>query len=79
MQSLLDPGRGREHDGAPRGGANAERTDHLNALVALGIGRGYVTRGEIVDALPDDASDGADFDAAASMLGEGGIEVRYHV
>ncbi|WP_334045943.1 sigma-70 family RNA polymerase sigma factor [Burkholderia cepacia] len=79
MQSLLDPGRGREHDGAPRGGTNAERTDRLNALVALGIGRGYVTRGEIVDALPDDAADGADFDAAASMLGEWGIEVREHV
>ncbi|EMD9441987.1 sigma-70 family RNA polymerase sigma factor [Burkholderia cepacia] len=79
MQSLLDPGREREHDGVPRGGTNAERTDRLNALVALGIGRGYVTRGEIVDALPDDAADGADFDAAASMLGEWGIEVREHV
>ncbi|WP_416269175.1 sigma-70 family RNA polymerase sigma factor (plasmid) [Burkholderia cepacia] len=79
MQSSLDPGRGREHDGVPRGGTNAERTDRLNALVALGIGRGYVTRGEIVDALPDDAADGADFDTAASMLGEWGIEVREHV
>ncbi|WP_321841960.1 sigma-70 family RNA polymerase sigma factor [Burkholderia cepacia] len=79
MQSLLDPGRGREHDGVPRGGTNAERADRLNALVALGIGRGYVTRGEIVDALPDDAADSADFDAAASMLGEWGIEVREHV
>ncbi|KVK78640.1 RNA polymerase subunit sigma-70 [Burkholderia cepacia] len=79
MQSLLDSGRARERDGVPRGGTNAERTDHLNALVALGIGRGYVTRGEIVDALPDDAADGADFDAAASMLGEWGIEVREHL
>ncbi|MDW9229922.1 sigma-70 factor, region 1.1 family protein [Burkholderia cepacia] len=79
MQSSLDPGRGREHDSVPRGGTNAERTDRLNALVALGIGRGYVTRGEIVDALPDDAADGTDFDAAASMLGEWGIEVREHV
>ncbi|QVN20876.1 sigma-70 family RNA polymerase sigma factor [Burkholderia pyrrocinia] len=79
MQSLLDPGHARGHDSAPRGGANAERAEHLHALIALGIDRGYVTRGEIVDALPDDAADGADFDAAASMLGELGIEMREHV
>ncbi|BAX60921.1 sigma-70 family RNA polymerase sigma factor [Burkholderia stabilis] len=79
MQSLLDPGHARGHDSAPRGGADAERAEHLHALIALGIDRGYVTRGEIVDALPHDAAEGADFDAAASMLGELGIEMREHV
>ncbi|WP_338640437.1 sigma-70 family RNA polymerase sigma factor [Burkholderia pyrrocinia] len=79
MQSLLDPGHARGHDSAPRGGTDAQRAEHLHALIALGIDRGYVTRGEIVDALPDDAAEGADFDAAASMLGELGIEMREHV
>ncbi|RQS66895.1 RNA polymerase subunit sigma-70 [Burkholderia sp. Bp8963] len=74
MRSVLD----RAHDSAPRGGADAERAEHLHALIALGIDRGYVTRGEIVDALPDDAAEGTDFDAAASMLRELGIEVREH-
>ncbi|MGU7773404.1 sigma-70 family RNA polymerase sigma factor [Burkholderia sp. MR1-5-21] len=76
MQSVLERERG--HDSTPRDGADADRTAHLHALIALGIDRGYVTRGEIVDALPDDAAEGADFDAAASMLHELGIEMREH-
>ncbi|WP_375167776.1 sigma-70 family RNA polymerase sigma factor [Burkholderia pyrrocinia] len=79
MQSLLDPGHARGHDTAPHRGADAERAAHLHALIALGIDRGYVTRGEIVDALPDEAAEDADFDAAASMLAELGIEMREHV
>ncbi|WP_241022302.1 sigma-70 family RNA polymerase sigma factor [Burkholderia sp. Ac-20353] len=75
MRSVLD----RAHASAPRCGADAERAEHLHALIALGIDRGYVTRGEIVDALPDDAAEGTDFDATAAMLRELGIDVREHV
>ncbi|CAB3757769.1 RNA polymerase subunit sigma-70 [Burkholderia puraquae] len=78
MPSLLDPGPARGHDSAPRRGTDAERAEHLHALIALGIDRGYVTHGEVADALPDDASEGTDLDASASMLRELGIEVREH-
>ncbi|MDN7458281.1 sigma-70 family RNA polymerase sigma factor [Burkholderia cenocepacia] len=80
MPSSLDAGPARERDGAPSPcrGAHADRAAHLHALIALGIDRGYVTHGEIADALPDDAADGADVDAAASMLRELGIDVRKH-
>ncbi|WP_027781369.1 MULTISPECIES: sigma-70 family RNA polymerase sigma factor [Burkholderia] len=82
MPSALDAGPARERDGAPRRGADAERAVHLHALIALGVERGYVTHGEIADALPDassdDAAERADFDAAASMLREFGIDVREH-
>ncbi|SOT44564.1 sigma-70 family RNA polymerase sigma factor [Burkholderia cenocepacia] len=80
MPSSLDAGPARERDGAPSPcrGAHADRAAHLHALIALGIDRGYVTHGEIADALPDDAADGADVDAAASMLRELGIDVREH-
>ncbi|RQS25359.1 RNA polymerase subunit sigma-70 [Burkholderia sp. Bp8992] len=76
MRSSPDVGPAR--DGASRRGADAESAAHLHALVALGIDRGYVTHGEIADALPDDAADGADVDAAASMLREFGVDVREH-
>ncbi|MBN3844754.1 sigma-70 family RNA polymerase sigma factor [Burkholderia sp. Ac-20349] len=78
MQSLLDPGPARGRDSAPRRGTDTERAAHLHALIALSIDRGYVTHGEITDALPDDAAEDADVDAAASVLRELGIEVREH-
>ncbi|MDF3094795.1 sigma-70 family RNA polymerase sigma factor [Burkholderia semiarida] len=78
MQSSPDAGPARERDGVSRRGAAPDRAAHLHALIALGFDRGYVTHGEIADALPDDAADGADFDAAASMLREFGIDVREH-
>ncbi|NTZ83983.1 hypothetical protein FCJ61_13490 [Burkholderia metallica] len=76
MRSSLDAGPARERDRASRRGADAERAVHLHALIALGIDRGYVTHGEIADALPDEAAERADVDAAASMLRELGIDVR---
>ncbi|QRR16228.1 sigma-70 family RNA polymerase sigma factor [Burkholderia sp. MS389] len=82
MRSSLDAGPARERDDASRRGADAERAVHLHALIALGIDRGYVTHGEIADALPDalpdNAAERADVDAAASMLREFGIDVREH-
>ncbi|RQT00750.1 sigma-70 family RNA polymerase sigma factor [Burkholderia seminalis] len=80
MQSSRDagPGPGPGRDGAPRRGTDAEYAVRLHALIALGIDRGYVTRGEIADASPGDAADGPDFDAAASILRELGIDVREH-
>ncbi|AYZ62875.1 sigma-70 family RNA polymerase sigma factor [Burkholderia multivorans] len=78
MRSVLDRGRERGNMSEPRCGTDAERAAHLHALIALGIERGYVTHGEIVDALPEDAAEGADFDAAASTLRELCIEVREH-
>ncbi|MCA8001728.1 sigma-70 family RNA polymerase sigma factor [Burkholderia metallica] len=76
MPSSLDAGPAREGNGGPPRDADAVRAEHLHALIALSIDRGYVTHGDIADALPDDAAEGADFDAAASMLRELGIEVR---
>ncbi|WP_254617184.1 RNA polymerase sigma factor region1.1 domain-containing protein [Burkholderia metallica] len=70
MPSSLDAGPARERDDASRRGADAERAAHLHALIALGIDRGYVTHGEIADALSDERVERADVDAAASMLRE---------
>lgn len=53
-----------------RRGADAERADHLHALIVLGIDRGYVTHGDIADTLPDETIERADVDAAASRLRE---------
>ncbi|MCA8293895.1 sigma-70 family RNA polymerase sigma factor [Burkholderia sp. AU30198] len=78
MRSSLDPGAVHGRDSAPRRGTDAEHAAHLHALIALGIDRGYVTHGEIADALPDDAAERTDVDAAAPMLRELGIEVREH-
>ncbi|WP_321855653.1 sigma-70 family RNA polymerase sigma factor [Burkholderia cenocepacia] len=78
MPKSLDAGPARERDDASRRGADAERAVHLHALIALGIDRGYVTHGEIADALPDEMVERADVDAAASMLREFGIDVREH-
>ena len=49
---------------------------HLHALIATGLSRGFVTRGDIIDALPDDDANESDVDAAAEVLGELGIAVR---
>ncbi|VWD06380.1 sigma-70 family RNA polymerase sigma factor [Burkholderia contaminans] len=78
MQSSLDPGAARGRDSAPRRATDAEHAAHLHALIALGIDRGYVTHGEIADALPDDAAERTDVDAAAATLRALGIEVRAH-
>ncbi|MEK7896055.1 RNA polymerase sigma factor region1.1 domain-containing protein, partial [Burkholderia contaminans] len=78
MQSSLDPGAARGRDSAPRRDTDADHAAHLHALIALGIDRGYVTPGEIADALPDDAAERTDVDAAASTLRALGIEVRAH-
>lgn len=37
-----------------------------------------LTQGEIADALPDEAIDGEDGDAVASMLRELGVDIREH-
>nr|WP_321923881.1 sigma-70 family RNA polymerase sigma factor [Burkholderia sp. BCC1998] len=56
-------------------GAPPHAVAHLHALIATGLSRGFVTRGDIIDALPDDdASDGG-IDAAAAVLAELGIAV----
>ncbi|RQR37413.1 RNA polymerase subunit sigma-70 [Burkholderia sp. Bp9142] len=49
---------------------------HLHALISTGLARGFVTRGDIIDALPDDDANESDIDAAAAVLGELGIAVR---
>ncbi|MBF5012384.1 sigma-70 family RNA polymerase sigma factor [Burkholderia pseudomultivorans] len=61
---------GAERD-APDGAA-----PRLHALIATGLARGFVTRGDIVDALPDEDADDAGIAAAASTLGELGIAVH---
>ncbi|MDR8752696.1 sigma-70 family RNA polymerase sigma factor [Burkholderia pseudomultivorans] len=48
----------------------------LHALIATGLARGFVTRGDIVDALPDEDADDTGIAAVASTLGELGIAVH---
>ncbi|RQZ09544.1 RNA polymerase subunit sigma-70 [Burkholderia sp. Bp9031] len=48
---------------------------HLHALISAGLSRGFVTRGDIIDALPDDDANESGIDAAAAVLGELGIAV----
>nr|WP_175924202.1 sigma-70 family RNA polymerase sigma factor [Burkholderia latens] len=48
---------------------------HLHALIATGLARGFITRGDIIDALPDDDAHEGGIDAAAAALGELGIAV----
>ncbi|WP_269509787.1 sigma-70 family RNA polymerase sigma factor [Burkholderia sp. IMCC1007] len=51
---------------------------HLHALIATGLARGFVTRGDIIDALPDEDANDSGIDAAAAVLGELGITVCDH-
>ncbi|MBU9357982.1 sigma-70 family RNA polymerase sigma factor [Burkholderia multivorans] len=44
-------------------------------LIALGLSRGFVTRGDVIDALPDDDAHDAGIDAATAVLAELGIAV----
>ncbi|RQS08904.1 sigma-70 family RNA polymerase sigma factor [Burkholderia sp. Bp8998] len=48
---------------------------HLPALISTGLARGFVTRGDIIDALPDDDAGDSGIDAAAAVLAELGIAV----
>ncbi|WP_415750618.1 sigma-70 family RNA polymerase sigma factor [Burkholderia sp. BCC1996] len=56
-------------------GAPPHAVAHLHALIATGLSRGFVTRGDIIDALPDDDAGDSGIDAAAAMLAELGIAV----
>lgn len=56
-------------------GARPHAVAHLHALIATGLSRGFVTRGDIIDALPDDDANDSGIDAAAAVLGELGIAV----
>ncbi|HKT66016.1 MAG TPA: sigma-70 family RNA polymerase sigma factor [Burkholderia sp.] len=47
----------------------------LHALIATGLSRGFVTRGDIIDALPDEDANETGVDAAAAALGELGVTV----
>ncbi|KDB07065.1 RNA polymerase, sigma 70 subunit, RpoD/SigA [Burkholderia sp. lig30] len=60
----------------PDAASSADTGAVLHALIALGLARGFVTRGDIADMLPDDAIDEAGIDAATAALGELGIAVR---
>jgi hypothetical protein len=63
------PAAGRDDGTAPHAVA------HLHALIATGLSRGFVTRGDIIDALPDDDANDSGVDAVAAVLGELGIAV----
>ncbi|WP_081060132.1 sigma-70 family RNA polymerase sigma factor [Burkholderia territorii] len=56
-------------------GAPPHTVAHLHALIATGLSRGFVTRADIVDALPDDDANESSIDAAAAVLAELGIAV----
>ncbi|WP_416359885.1 sigma-70 family RNA polymerase sigma factor [Burkholderia ambifaria] len=56
-------------------GAAPHAVAHLHALIATGLSRGFVTRGDIIDALPDDDANDSGVDAVAAVLGELGIAV----
>ncbi|WP_196491502.1 sigma-70 family RNA polymerase sigma factor [Burkholderia diffusa] len=56
-------------------GAPPHAVAHLHALIATGLSRGFVTRADIIDALPDDDANESDIDAAAAVLAELGIAV----
>ncbi|WP_082725296.1 sigma-70 family RNA polymerase sigma factor [Burkholderia sp. RF4-BP95] len=56
-------------------GAPPHAVAHLHALIATGLSRGFVTRGDIIDALPDDDASESSIDAAAAVLAELGIAV----
>ncbi|MGF6807144.1 hypothetical protein OKW30_002270 [Paraburkholderia sp. Clong3] len=75
--------------GAPPGGArtmaaadavigpsDGDASAPLQALIELGLTRGFLTRGDIVDALPQHAADDAPIAAATVTLRELGIAVR---
>ncbi|MBR8363913.1 sigma-70 family RNA polymerase sigma factor [Burkholderia sp. AU19243] len=62
--------------GGGGGGTLPHAAAHLQALIATGLSRGFVTRGDIIDALPDDDAHESGVDAAAAVLGELGIAVR---
>ncbi|MBR8313288.1 sigma-70 family RNA polymerase sigma factor [Burkholderia dolosa] len=47
----------------------------LHALIAAGLSRGFVARGDILDALPDDDATESGIDAVVAMLDELGIAV----
>ncbi|CAN0628431.1 RNA polymerase sigma factor [Burkholderia multivorans] len=64
------------HAPPPVAASPADTGAVLHALIALGLARGFVTRGDIADMLPDDAIDEAGIDAATAALGELGIAVR---
>ncbi|CAN0624955.1 RNA polymerase sigma factor [Burkholderia multivorans] len=71
------PGAAASTHALPPAAASAADTGAvLHALIALGLARGFVTRGDIADMLPDDAIDEAGIDAATTALGELGIAVR---
>nr|WP_243772199.1 sigma-70 family RNA polymerase sigma factor [Burkholderia anthina] len=59
----------------PDDGSLPHAVAHLHALIATGLARGFVTRGDIIDALPDDDANDSGIDAAAAVLGELGIAV----
>ncbi|MFP3561856.1 RNA polymerase sigma factor region1.1 domain-containing protein, partial [Paraburkholderia sp. SIMBA_049] len=51
-------------------GAAPHAVTHLHALIATGLSRGFVTRGDIIDGLPDDDANDSGVDAVAAVLGE---------
>lgn len=63
------PTAGRDDGAAPYAVA------HLHALIATGLSRGFVTRGDIIDGLPDDDANDSGIDAVAAVLDELGIAV----
>ncbi|WP_396899361.1 sigma-70 family RNA polymerase sigma factor [Burkholderia anthina] len=56
-------------------GALPHAVAHLHTLIATGLARGFVTRGDIIDVLPDEDAHESGIDAAAAALVELGIAV----
>ncbi|WP_175796563.1 sigma-70 family RNA polymerase sigma factor [Burkholderia anthina] len=56
-------------------GALPHAVAHLHTLIATGLSRGFVTRGDIIDVLPDEDANESGIDAAAAVLAELGIAV----
>ncbi|PFH20202.1 sigma-70 family RNA polymerase sigma factor [Burkholderia sp. JKS000303] len=56
-------------------GALPHAVAHLHTLIATGLARGFVTRGDIIDVLPDENANESGIDAAAAVLVELGIAV----
>ncbi|MBU9456005.1 sigma-70 family RNA polymerase sigma factor [Burkholderia multivorans] len=70
MPDARRPAPARGHDDAL-----ASASARFAGLIALGLSRGFVTRGDVIDALPDDDAHDAGIDAATAVLAELGIAV----
>ena len=70
MSNAREPAPAAGHDDAL-----ASASAPFAGLIALGLSRGFVTRGDVIDALPDDDAHDAGIDAATAVLAELGIAV----